>query len=570
MAGGKETPRQKMIGMMYLVLTALLALNVSKQIVAAFITINDKLDYSASHIDRKINETYIEFDQKGATLRATKSNLEKFNLWQGKAIELKKSTAKVIGYLLGECNEMIKIAEGVDWVEEKDETGNIVKLKSLDKIENMDNYDVPTSLFVGGNPSSPIGKGNAIVEQIHDYRNLIAESMATYTEKEKSWSFKSPTTIAGLTEALKSANPKDTSSIAQFYKSLTIPEFLHSHGEDTELPWVSVMFDHAPIVAAAAIFTSLKLDIKTAHSFAGDYMLSKIEVEPFIFNKIDPLAFANSSYINMGDSLVLNVMVAAYDSNEVTKIRYGIDADTANRAAWKESSGQFALDGSKAGLHKVKGEIGVIENGQQGWRPWSFDYTVGQPMGVIAQPDMRILYWGYENKIEGTASGFSPDKVSLSANGCRLTSNGNGKFIAHVDRGTRNATITVSGRRDDGSSVNLGSFSYVCKPLPPAMLYFGSTENGQTCQYTAARNQTLVRVGIDPSSPLTNVRYEILSGELTVSNVPGVGSIGSGGAIEESSKRLLNQSRGQTVTIQVEYRDQAGSKKSGFMKFKVQ
>ncbi|MBK6527013.1 MAG: hypothetical protein IPG07_16570 [Crocinitomicaceae bacterium] len=70
MAGGKETPRQKMIGMMYLVLTALLALNVSKQIVAAFITLNDKIDRSATSLDTRIDATYTLFDQKGATLRA--------------------------------------------------------------------------------------------------------------------------------------------------------------------------------------------------------------------------------------------------------------------------------------------------------------------------------------------------------------------------------------------------------------------------------------------------------------------------------------------------------------------
>ena len=62
MAGGKETPRQKMIGMMYLVLTALLALNVSKQIVAAFVTLNDKLDNSATIINKKNDDTHAEFE----------------------------------------------------------------------------------------------------------------------------------------------------------------------------------------------------------------------------------------------------------------------------------------------------------------------------------------------------------------------------------------------------------------------------------------------------------------------------------------------------------------------------
>ncbi|HRE96261.1 MAG TPA: gliding motility protein GldM, partial [Flavobacteriales bacterium] len=63
MAGGKETPRQKMIGMMYLVLTALLALNVSKEIVIAFITLNDKLDQSTMSIEYKNDMVYQNLDR---------------------------------------------------------------------------------------------------------------------------------------------------------------------------------------------------------------------------------------------------------------------------------------------------------------------------------------------------------------------------------------------------------------------------------------------------------------------------------------------------------------------------
>ena len=127
MAGGKETPRQKMIGMMYLVLTALLALNVSKQVIAAFITLNDKLDASAEIIDNKVGFTYDGFAQKEAALNATKGDKTVLKFWDGKAEELQKETAVIVGFLLGECNEMIKIADGVDWVEDKDEEGNILE-----------------------------------------------------------------------------------------------------------------------------------------------------------------------------------------------------------------------------------------------------------------------------------------------------------------------------------------------------------------------------------------------------------------------------------------------------------
>ena len=570
MAGGKETPRQKMIGMMYLVLTALLALNVSKQIVAAFVTLNDKLDASATIINNKNEDTHAEFDKKRAALQATKGDMKLFELWQGKAVELKKETALIVGYLLGECNEMIKTAEGVDWVEEKDEAGNITKLKPLMEINGMDNYDIPTNMFVGGNPNSPVQKGLDITVKIHEYRDKIAVMMGTYKQGNKDWSFTPPSDLTGLGAALATCNPADTARIAQFYRILTYPEKLHAHEHGAEdQPWVSVMFDHAPIVAAAAMFTSLKLDIKNAESMVTEYMLGKVEAPVFNFNKIEPLAFARTGYINQGDSLDLSVMIAAYDSNEVSKIRYGVDADTSNKANWKEVTGKIGLSGSSPGFHKVKGEIGVKEKGEIAWKPWEFSYSVGQPMGVVALPEMRILYWGYDNVVEGTASGFDPSKVTLSGSGCTLSSKGNGQYYAKVSSPTRSAKISISGKKEDGSSVSLGSFDFVCKPLPPATVYFGNTESGGSVGYTAAKNQPNCRVALDPAVPLTSVKYSVLGGSLFVSGIPGEGKIEAGGNFDSKAKNLLNQSKGKTIILEVKYKGPDGISKIGSCTIKV-
>jgi hypothetical protein len=569
MAGGKETPRQKMIGMMYLVLTALLALNVSKQIVAAFITLNDKIDRSSASLDNRINVTYGSFDQKGAALRAEKSDLRIFELWSSKAENLKKSSNELVSFLLSECNEMIKVAEGKDWIEKKDEAGNITKLKSLDGIENMDDYDIPTNMFVGGNPSSPNNRGIEIVNRIHQFRNEVAESMGTYRQGDRAWEFHAPEKLGDLSNALKTANPVDTASLSQFYRSMTIPDFLHTHGEDKELPWVSVTFDHAPIVAAAAMFTSLKLDVKNAQAFASEYMLEKIEVTPFVFNKIDPLAFASTGYINQGDSLDLKVMIAAYDSTEISQIRWGMDADTANKNSWKESSNGISLAGSQPGVHKVKGEIGVKERGQLAWKPWEFSYTVGQPMGVVAQPEMRIFYWGYANQIEGTASGFPADKISLTGNGCRLESRGNGKYIAHVERGVRTARVSVTGTNSDGTKTSLGTFDYVCKPLPKASIYFGRTENGGSSSLTEARAVKKMRIGLAPEVPLTGVNYKIKSGKLYVSGIPGEGKILEDGTLDSKALSMVAQASGRYIMIEITYSDPAGTTRTDMISFQI-
>src|SRR5690554_6645704 len=105
MAGGKETPRQKMIGMMYLVLTALLALNVSKEIIAAFVTINDKLEASGEVIYDATGNVYGAFDRKRAAIQAEKGDTKVIDLWQGKAENLNRRTKEIVHYILSESND---------------------------------------------------------------------------------------------------------------------------------------------------------------------------------------------------------------------------------------------------------------------------------------------------------------------------------------------------------------------------------------------------------------------------------------------------------------------------------
>lgn len=570
MAGGKETPRQKMIGMMYLVLTALLALNVSKQVIAAFVTINDKLDRSAQIIDQNNNGNYDAFDKKRETVKATGGDVKTVEVWQKRAEDVKKLTTEAISFLLSECNEMIKMSEGTDWIAEgeegTDKDGNIIALKPLADISGMDNYDIPTNFFIGGDPHKPVQRGLDIRNRVIEYRNAVAEIMATYKDPKGNWTFKAPESMAGLNDALKTANPEDTVYIANFMRSLDIPEEITQkiHGEEETLPWPSVMFDHAPIVAAAAMLTSLKLDIKNSESMATEFLLSKVDVQEFDFNKIEPLAFASTGYINQGDSLNLRVMIAAYDSNDVAKLSYGIDADTANKDNWvsfkDESRNGITLAGDSPGAHKVKGVIYIKQRGIEVPKPWEFSYTVGQPMGVVALPEMRVLYRGYDNIVEGTASGFPADRVTLSGSGCSISKKGN-QYVAKVGAGVREATISVNGRKEDGGSVNLGSFKFKVKALPTPNLYLGGISQGQTPGLSSVKAQGRVSCRYDDSVPLTNVKFSISSGTVTVDGIMRKGKITSGGNLDANAKKILAQSRGKQVTIMVNYRGPDGVSK---------
>ena len=96
-----------------------------------------------------------------------------------------------------------------------------------------------------------------------------------------------------------------------------------NHGE--EYPWIAGQFDHSPMVAATTIFTSLRSDIIGVETLASKLISERVDAPVFNFNKIEPLAFSTSSYINQGDSVELSVMIAAYDSTEAMNLRYWVD-----------------------------------------------------------------------------------------------------------------------------------------------------------------------------------------------------------------------------------------------------
>lgn len=566
MAGGKQTPRQKMIGMMYLILTALLALNVSKEVVAAFITINDKLESSADVINKTSEDTYGTFDSKRAAIQAENGDTKDIDLWQGKAEELKKRTKQMIHYLLGESNEMISTVEDKeDWIQERDDDGLIVSLKPLVDIQKRESYDHPTRMFVGGDPSRPVERGLAILDSIRKYRNDIAELMGTYKVGDKSYSFTAPETVDGLEDALKTANPDDTTAIAQFYRSLFIPDQIEilDAGQPKMVPWPSAMFDKTPVVAAAAIFTSIKLDILNSENHAANYMLGKVDAPIFNFNKIEPLAFARTGYINEGDSLDIRIMIAAYDSTDVPPIQYGINDSV--RENWKTTTGAIKVKGSSPGNYNLTGLIGVREKGELSWKPWSFSYSVGKPSGAISLPEMNVLYRGYANRVEGAASGFPSYTLSGGGN-VTVTKSGNG-YTANPGNG-RTATIIISGVAEDGTTTQIGRTEFRVQNLPKPSISLGRIADGETATPAQIRASRQLFAGYPPEIPL-DAKFTVQSYEVRVSGAPRPAS-GNGAVLNGDALRIIsNAQSGSTISIFTTYKEPSGRTNRQSAAFKV-
>lgn len=554
MAGGKETPRQKMIGMMYLVLTALLALNVSKQIVAAFVTINDKLDASGQIIDNSTESTYGTFDSKRAAIVAQKGSMDIIDLWQGKAINLKKRTKQAIHFILTQSNEMIKQAEGgKSWIKTEDDDGLITELNSLMDISAMDNYDIPTAMFIGGNPKNPKAEGLAIRDSIHAYRDDVCKLMATYKRGKQNFTFEAPEDPSKLKEALMTANPEDTSKIAQFYRAMTVPAEVEvkDAGQTKMMPWPSAMFDHAPIVAAAAMLTSVKVDVLNAESLAAEFMLSKVDAPTFNFNKIEPLAFARTGYLNQGDSMDLKVMIAAYDSTDIPPIRFGVNDSTGEN--WKETTGAIPIVADASGEYKVNGQIGVKEKGELNWKNWSFKYTVGKPSGAISLPEMNVLYRGYDNKVKGAVSGYTDYSLSMS-NG---SIGKKGDVYIAKPGGGREATISITGIAADGTKASVGKETFRVRNLPNPTIKLGSLWDGDKASAASVKAMTRLFAQYPPEIPLA-AKFSVVKYTIKVTGAPR-SAAGTGSTLNGAAQSLIRQARpGSSIVIETDVRGPDG------------
>ena len=574
MGGGKETPRQKMVGLMYLVLMALLAMNVSKEIINAFVTLNNKLEGSIEQVEAFNTNLSGIFATKLATLKATGAPPDELA-----RVEFHKNTNDTIVSLTRHmCNDIVKrnlfllisaaaqdtkfeefddIEEAiisdnaeaktrlkalVDKVnglgliavdehhelhgsEDNDEYHNplfdiddegYIHIRDLSNYTKKDDYDTPTRLLAGESFEQIAPEGLHMMENITHYRNdliaLIANHPSDTLEGGIVYQYEFDTTLIKdpdflLTEGERQAfaavvdsviefeiaenklDPKDAETVRNIYVRMTIPKKVMNHGE--EYPWIFGQFDHAPIVAASAVMTSVRSDVLGVQTLASQLINSRVKVQSFNFNKIDPLAFSATSYINQGDSLSLRVMIAAYDSSEAMELKYWVDdtsqlskneseQDLANMKSFKGRAGQSVSITGSVGDHTLAGFIAVKEKGVKKWKPWKFNYSVGSPNAAVSAADLQVLYIGWNNRIKVSASGYKPESIRLSGRGCSVKGpDSKGYYIANVTNGrAKEAKLIVSATDDNGKNVELANETFRVFPLPKPTAYFAGKAGG--------------------------------------------------------------------------------------------
>lgn len=564
MAGGKETPRQKMIGMMYLVLTALLALNVSKTILDAFVAIEENTQKSngiqfdrgseiISDVSDEINSA--KGKENAEKLRKLKKVMKQMQEVDRLSASLIQEIDRVKMEVLKESGEEVSTVKAQDDETIVWEKGSGCKpaRMNLKAVQAKDEYDVPMYIIIGDDIKNPTGKGKQIWEDYNGFRSKLIQTIGTYSEGKKSYSIR-PKAIntfknnqdlkKQVDQMIKSSNANlkdDEEILSSIYMNLTKPERV-TQADVSGVHWIGQTFDHSPLVAALASLSSLQQDVLSARSLALAHLKSKVGIGEYSFNSIVGLVYG-PEIANVGDEVELNVMMAAFDSDNQPTVTYNGNSfrGTEGKGLIKTKVGsgtEMTLNGTVS----IKNKSGLVKT-----ENWSHTIKIMKPQGTVSLPKLNVLYKGYDNIIEGVASGY--DQTVLKGAGVSLSKTGaSGQQIARVTTSAKTASIDIYGMNSvSNKQVKLGSYSFRVMTLPNPEFFFGSVEEGGKISKEETRLFARYK-----NSPL-DAKFTVHNWEMSLSNAPKPEK-GRGNQLSAEGTRLLKQAKpGTIVTFRMEY-----------------
>ncbi len=447
MAQGKLSPRQKMINMMYLVLTALLALNVTKEVINAFVTINESVTLSKENVIKKNQATYAAFEQ------AMSVDATKYKPVFDKANQVKKGADDIALYIENLKTDLVR---AVDGLKEGEPT------PALSDMLGKDNYDVPTNILVGDDQDGRGRKASELKKKLEDFKKQILQNVpeASKANFEKT-----------LQTLLKTSDPVKV--------------------EDGKRTWEMANFYHNPVVAVVALLTKFQNDIRNAESQVIDDLLTSVDKNIVKLDKLNAKVISNSNVVTIGSDYQADVFLSATSSTLAPEVFIGATYDSVKNEMRGGSDKPLPVEGGYAkytdhpggeGEKKWGGVIRVKKpDGTYDHYPFQHSYVAQKPNSVVSADKMNVLYIGVDNPISISVPGVSNDKVKSTIEGSSgvLKQNpaaGGGHFIATV--GTVGKAVIKVSAEIGGKVMAMGSFEYRVKRVPDPVATIANNKSG--------------------------------------------------------------------------------------------
>lgn len=458
MAGYKETPRQKMIAMMYLVLTALLALNVSVEIINAFVVVNKSIEGTNENLKSKNLETYARFEQQ------YQLNEAKVGPYWERAQEVRKISDEMIAYIDNVKWDVISRAEGI--------TIDQAKITPLGDIQAKDKYDVTTNYFIGNSPNGSKGRAAELRKKIELFKASILSAV------------EDPQAKANIKVGLDTEGP-----------------YTDASGDPQN--WEMHNFYHTILAANVTFLNKLIADVRNVESDVVSVLFNSISAEDFKFDQLAARVIPNSRMVFSGDQFEAEIMVAAIDTKQNPNVVVNGRTLPAENGVAK-----YTVAAGATGLQTYKGEIRVVDpTGETKTYPFEGDYFVMTPSLSVAPTKMNVFYANVDNPVTISASGIPESQIAASITSGTIRKEGK-EWVVRVPSGVSKATVSVS-HNDKGKIRNMGKADFRVKRVPSPTAYIGGTDGGPL-----AKNMLLASKAIIPKMPDDfdfNLTFEITS-----------------------------------------------------------
>ena len=445
------SPRQKMINLLYVVLMAMLALNVSTEVLEGFSLVEESLQRTTANSSKENAAIYDDFTAQ------MKSNPEKVKAWFDKATEVKRMSDSLFNFVQQLKVAIVKEADGSD--------GDVMN------IDHKEDLEAANQIMLA--PGT--GKGKQLYDAVNAFRERILSMLTDESQK------------ANIKSNLTTEVPKSDKSVGK--------------------NWQEYMFEDMPVAAAVTLLSKLQSDIRYAEGEVLHTLVSNIDMKDIRVNKLSAFVIPNAQTVVRGDRFSAQIVMAAVDTTQQPKIFIGGKEMNLRNNTYEFIAG-------RTGDFNLTGYMTMVNgNGETIRRDFSQKYTVVDPSATVSADLMNVLYAGYSNPISISIPGVPLNKVSATMSGGTLQPVGPGKYIARPSAVGKDVTINVMSLQT-GSAKQMGQFTFKVRKLPDPTPYIVVGDNrfkGGGLTKASLMGATGLRAAIDDG--LLDIEFKVISFE---------------------------------------------------------
>lgn len=444
------SPRQKMINLMYVVLMAMLALNISTEVLNGFSIVEESLNRTTANSGKENKAIFDDFEEQ------MRKNPAKVRQWFEKATAVKNMSDSLYNYAQSLKRQIVMEADGED--------GNPADIK------NKDDLEAASQVMLA--PGT--GQGKKLYDAINSYRENILRFVSDPLQKR----------------------------IISSNLSTAVPQNENTLGKN----WQEYMFEDMPVAAAVTLLSKLQSDIRYAEGEVLHTLVANIGLKDIRVNKLEAFVVPSSTKLFPGDRMTAKMVMAAVDTTQVPEVYVNgrkINGDTYSFNVG--GVGEYNFSGYIL-MHDIAGNVLRRDFNQK----YSVVAPPLAPTGATLSADlMNVLYAGFENPISVSVSNTPQSSVSVSMSGGSIRSTGAGHYIAVPSAVGQDVTFNVSAK---GKSV--GSFTFHVRKLPDPTAYIAlGTDRfkGGGLQKGALMGSAGIKAAIDDG--LLDIPFKVLSFE---------------------------------------------------------